>query len=80
MAVSEESLAQAFISALDASLVDASAGEQPRAFVTPAGGTTLAAAPATNFIEKILTRADGQPIWNITHMKSAPTACFTHPP
>jgi hypothetical protein len=41
MAVSEESLAQAFISALDASLVDASLGEQPRAFVTLAEAAAL---------------------------------------
>jgi hypothetical protein len=72
MALSEENLAQAFISALNASLVDASVGEQPRAFVTPAGATTLAAAPATNFLEMTLTRADGQPISNITHMEFGP--------
>src|SRR6266516_5807792 len=72
MALSEESLAQAFISALNASLIDASVGEQPGAVVTLAGAATLAAAPTTNFTEKTLTRADGQPISNITHMEFGP--------
>jgi hypothetical protein len=58
MALSEDSLAQAFISALDASLVDASRAEATT--LAAAEATTLAAAPATNFIEKTLTRVDGQ--------------------
>jgi hypothetical protein len=67
--IDEESLAQAFISARE---LDASFGEQPRAFVTLAGAAAQAAPLATNFIEKTLTRVDGQPISNITHMEFGP--------
>jgi hypothetical protein len=56
------SLAQAFISARE---LDASLGEQPSAFVTLAEAAAQAAPLATNFIEKTLTRVDGQPISNI---------------
>lgn len=63
------SLAQAFISARE---LDASQGEQLSAFATPAGAAAQAAPPATNFIEKTLTRVDGQPISNITHMEFGP--------
>jgi hypothetical protein len=69
LSIDEESLAQAFISARE---VDASLGEQQSASVALAGAAAQAAPLTTNFIEKTLTRADGQPISNITHMEFGP--------